>query len=392
MNRLYYALKKEFTVLFRDKSALIALFAMPMMFILILSLALKDVYKEYSSVKLDYIIVNLDRDKNSQKFIQELKEYKNLKFIIKDNLNEAKELTRDERYNFTLVINPNFSKDLYKIDAKNLIDIYTSSITKAHIKLYFESKIAQKIMMLKVQKMIDAMTMYNDTIKPTPPNQLITTHYLYHNIDRQNIPTATQQNVPAWIVFSMFFVIIPISTLFITERDDGTLARLKSINSSKMVLFVSKIIPYMIINQLQLISMIFVGVFIVPLLGGDRLDISGVDFLALSIIGVSISFGAVGFALFLSTLMKSTEQASTVGALSSIIMGAVGGIMVPKLVMPPFMQQLSMLSPMSWGLEGMLDVFVRNLGVNSILFESAVLVVFGIVSLGLALWYYKKKI
>jgi len=392
MNRLYYALKKEFTVLFRDKSALIALFAMPMMFILILSLALKDVYKEYSSVKLDYIIVNLDRDKNSQKFIQELKEYKNLKFIIKDNLDEAKELTRDERYNFTLVINPNFSKDLYKIDAKNLIDIYTSSITKAHIKLYFKSKIAQKIMMLKVQKMIDAMTMYNDTIKPTPPNQLIKTHYLYHNIDRQNIPTATQQNVPAWIVFSMFFVIIPISTLFITERDDGTLARLKSINSSKMVLFVSKIIPYMIINQLQLISMIFVGVFIVPLLGGDRLDISGVDFLALSIIGVSISFGAVGFALFLSTLMKSTEQASTVGALSSIIMGAVGGIMVPKLVMPPFMQQLSMLSPMSWGLEGMLDVFVRNLGVNSILFESAVLVVFGIVSLGLALWYYKKKI
>jgi len=392
MNRLYYALKKEFIILLRDKSALIALFAMPMMFILILSLALKDVYKEYSSVKLDYIIVNLDKGKNSQKFIQELKEYKNLKFVIKNNLKEAKELTRDEKYNFTLVINPNFSKDLYKIDAKNLIDIYTSSITKAHIKLYFESKIAQKIMMLKVQKMIDAMTMYNDKVKPTPLNQLIQTHYLYHDINRQNIPTATQQNVPAWIVFSMFFVIIPISTLFITEKNDGTFTRLKSINSSKTVLFVSKIIPYMIINQLQLISMIAVGVFIVPLLGGDRLDISGVNFMALFIIGLSISFGAVGFALFLSNLMKSTEQASTVGALSSIIMGAVGGIMVPKLVMPPVMQQLSMISPMSWGLEGMLDIFVRNLGVGSILFESAVLVLFGIISLGLAIWYYDKRV
>ena len=390
--KLYYALKKEFIVLLRDKSALIALFVMPMAFILILSLALKDVYKEYSSANLSYIIVNLDKDKNSQKFIQELKEYKNLKFIIKDNLHEAKRLTKDEQYNFTLVINPNFSKELYKIEAKNLIEIYTSSITKAHIKLYFESKIAQKIMMLKVQKMIDSMTMYNDSVHPTPYTKLIHTHYLYNNINRQNIPTATQQNVPAWIVFSMFFVIIPISTLFITERNDGTFARLKAMNSSKFILFVSKVIPYMVINQLQLISMILVGIFIVPLLGGDRLDIVGVDFVALFVIGLSISFGAVGFALFLSSLMKSTEQASTVGALSSILMGAVGGIMVPKLVMPPFMQQMSMLSPMSWGLEGMLDVFVRNLGVGSVIFESAILVVFGIVSLGLAIWYYDRKI
>jgi len=82
-------------------------------------------------------------------------------------------------------------------------------------------------------------------------------------------------------------------------------------------------------------------------------------------------------------LMKTTEQASTVGALSSIIMGAIGGIMVPKLVMPSLMQKMTMLSPMSWGLEGMLDVFVRDLGVEAVLLESAVLVVFGIISLSL---------
>jgi len=365
---------------------------MPMAFILILSLALKDVYKEYSNANLKYIIVNMDSGDNSQKFIQELKNYKNLKFIIKDNLQEAKELTQNEKYNFTLLINKNFSKNLYKIEAKDLIDIYTSSITKAHIKLYFESKIAQKIMTLKVQKMINAMTMYNDSVKPTPYNKLIHSHYLYKDKNKKGIPTATQQNVPAWIVFSMFFVIIPISTLFITERNDGTLTRLKAMNSSKSTLFISKIIPYMLINQMQLFLMILVGIFLVPLLGGDSLDLSGVNYLALLIISISISFGAIGFALLLSILMKSTEQASTIGALSSILMGAVGGIMVPKLVMPPLMQHLTILSPMSWGLEGMLDIFVRNLGVSAVVYESAVLVLFGLISLSLATFFYDKKL
>jgi ABC-2 type transport system permease protein len=144
----------------------------------------------------------------------------------------------------------------------------------------------------------------------------------------------------------------------------------------------------MIINQLQLYIMILVGVFIVPLFGGDRLDIN-IDFLALFVISTSISFGAIGFAIFLSTLMKSIEQASIVGALSGVIMGAVGGIMIPKLVMPPLMQDMTILSPMSWGLEGMLDVFVRELGVQSVLFDSSVLVLFGIISLILA---YGKKL
>ena len=388
MIKLYYALKKEFISLWRNKSALLPLFLMPMMFILIMSLAQQDIYKEYTNADISYVIVNLDKESKSKKFIEKLKEDKQLSFVVKESLDEAKKLTLNEEYKFTLLINENFSKNLYKIRAKNLIEIYTSSITKAHQKLYFESKVVQKIMALKIKKMIDSVTMYNDEVKASKPSDMIHSHYLYRDEHRGSIPTATQQNVPAWIVFSMFFVIIPIATLLITEREDGTLARLQAMNSSKWILFGSKIIPYMIINQLQLYSMILVGVFVVPLFGGDRLDVD-IDFLALFVISIAISFGAVGFAIFLSTLMKSIEQASIVGALSGVIMGAVGGIMIPKMVMPPFMQDMTILSPMSWGLEGMVDVFIRELGVQSVLYESSILVLFGILSLTLA---YGKKL
>jgi len=142
---------------------------------------------------------------------------------------------------------------------------------------------------------------------------------------------------------------------------------------------------------LQLILMILVGIFLVPIFGGDKLEVD-INFLALFIISLSISFGAIGFALFLASIMKTIEQASTIGALSAVIMGAVGGIMVPKLVMPPLMQTMTMLSPMSWGLEGMLDVFVRKLGVGAVLYESAFLIIFGIISLSLATLFYEKRV
>ena len=46
------------------------------------------------------------------------------------------------------------------------------------------------------------------------------------------------------------------------------------------------------------------------------------------------------------------------------VRGALGGVMVPKFVMPPFMRELADISPMSWGLEGFLDR--RNLPVDVI--------------------------
>jgi len=388
--KLYYALRKEFSVLLRNKSALTALFLMPALFILIMSLALKDVYSEYGNAKFEYIIVNLDQEKKSQKFIEKLKAYESMHFIVMDDLKEAKYLTQKEKYKFTVVLNADFSKKLYKITAKDLIEVYTSRTTKAHQKLYFESKLAQMIIAMKMKKIINSMTMYDDNVASSSPKDMIHSHYLSDSKSTNSIPTSTQQNVPAWIVFSMFFVIIPISTLFITEQNDGTFSRLKSIGSSRIILFSSKIIPYMLINQLQLFIMILVGIFIVPLFGGDALTVD-IDMFALMVISISISFAAVGFALFISTIMKTTEQASTVGALISIIMGAVGGIMVPKLVMPSFMQEMAMISPMSWGLEGMLDVFVRNRGVSAVLLESTVLVFFGIISLIFATIFYERR-
>jgi ABC-2 type transport system permease protein len=51
--------------------------------------------------------------------------------------------------------------------------------------------------------------------------------------------------------------------------------------------------------------------------------------------------------------------------------------MVPKFYMPEVMQSLARLSPMSWGLDGFLDIFLRGLGPAAVVPEFLQLVYMG---------------
>jgi ABC-2 type transport system permease protein len=135
-----------------------------------------------------------------------------------------------------------------------------------------------------------------------------------------------------------------------------------------------------VINLIQVALMILMGMYVVPLLGGTAFTL-GSSWGGLLLIAASVSFSAIAVALLIASVARTTEQATTVGGVLNIIFGAVGGIMIPKFVMPDFMQRLSNLSPMSWGLEGFLDVFLRNGDILDVLPKAILLLAFGTVML-----------
>jgi ABC-2 type transport system permease protein len=188
----------------------------------------------------------------------------------------------------------------------------------------------------------------------------------------------------------MFFIVIPISNTFISEREQGTLMRLKSMNVSRFYLIMGKMAPYLLINAIQVIIMIAMGVYIVPLCGGTALTL-GDSMGGLILIAASVSFSAISMALLIASAARTTEQATTVGGVLNLIFGALGGIMVPKFVMPGFMQDLANMSPMSWGLEGFLDIFLRNGNVSDVLPKSLYLLIFGVVMLTLTVILLRRR-
>ena len=65
-----------------------------------------------------------------------------------------------------------------------------------------------------------------------------------------------------------------------------------------------------------------------------------------------------------------------VSASALVVMSVIGGIMVPKIVMPEAMQTASWFVPQGWALEGYLDLLVRGRGAADVLPHAGVLLAF----------------
>ena len=58
MIKLLYTLKKEFLLITRDIHAVTVLFVMPAVFIMIMSLAMRDLFELHNTVHIDVLVVN----------------------------------------------------------------------------------------------------------------------------------------------------------------------------------------------------------------------------------------------------------------------------------------------------------------------------------------------
>jgi len=150
----------------------------------------------------------------------------------------------------------------------------------------------------------------------------------------------------------------------------------------------SKILVYLIVCFLQFALIMLMGVYLFPLIGLSELDISG-RFFSLSVMAVAAALAAIGYGICVGTIAKTHQQAAIFASISVVILAAIGGIWVPVFVMPPFLRDISIASPMNWGLNGFYDILVRNAGLLQVVHYAIFLLLFAAGCLLLALYYQK---
>lgn len=173
------------------------------------------------------------------------------------------------------------------------------------------------------------------------------------------LPTSVQQNVPAWALFGMFFIVVPLGGSLIRERQGGTLARLLTLPTSYGILLLGKVIAYVLICLIQFGIILVIGIHAMPFLGTPVLEI-GSSPGAIAAVVIAAALAACGYGILLGTVARTYEQASMFGAVSVVIAAAVGGIMAPVYVMPEMMRRISEYSPLAWGLNALTDIFARE--------------------------------
>lgn len=421
MYKLLMCIYKELLLLKRDFGGLIILFVMPLILVVTITLIQDSTFKEKEDKKIDVLIVDLDESTLSKRIMSNIKAGKTFNLIdtlnnIKLNQQQAVNLVYTGKFPLAIVIPKNISNDLQRKVKQNVesimskmgmydeSEIDTTQIISQEIKVYFDpaTKNAFKsglinaidMMISKIEKQEIYTSIQNELgekdIQNFGEDDFIRFKEVSFENETQIEPNAVQHNVPAWTLFAIFFIVIPLSINIVKEKRQGTKVRLFTSPVSYFVIILGKTIAYLFICLLQFFIMILVGKYFFPHIGLYALNVEGKMWL-MSLIALFAGLAAVGYSVLVGTVFRTQEQSAPFGAISVIILAAIGGIWVPIFMMPKFMQFFAKLSPMHWGIEAYYNVLLRNGNLVSIVPQLLYFFIFFVITVGISVLIDKFK-
>jgi len=175
----------------------------------------------------------------------------------------------------------------------------------------------------------------------------------------RNIPNASQHNVPAWTVFAMFFIVISLGGSVVREKLNGSFVRLKTLPTNYLVALISKQFTYLLVTFIQAAVVFSIGIWLFPLMGLPKLNLPA-DITGVVIVTLICGWCAVSYAIMIGVFAKTQEQANGIGAVSIVLMAAVGGLLVPSFAMPDSFTMVMKMSPLHWCLEAYYGLFLEG--------------------------------
>jgi len=421
MYKLWIAIVKEYLLLRRDVGGLVILFIMPLVLVITVTLIQNSSFVKDDNVKVPIILIDLDDDELSSSIISSLKEANT--FEIFEDINgqqideeQANKLVLKGKYKMAIIIpkgltanlnakvSQNVNKILNEFGIENEEEELGKEAVTQEIKLYFDPA-AHLSFKNEVKNSIDKMVtkIESKAIYNTFQNELEIDGELFdnskiftfrevnpHHADLEIKPNSVQHNVPAWTLFAIFFIVIPLSINIVKEKNQGTYVRLRTNPVSYATVLSSKVLVYLSICVLQFILILMVGLYFFPYLDLPKFVINGSYFL-LFLVAIFSSLAAIGIGILLGTLSTTQEQSAPLGATLVVLLAAVGGIWIPVFMMPKFMQIFAVISPMNWGLNGFYDVIIRSGSVADVLPEISLLGLFFMSMLMISIFYDKAK-
>jgi ABC-2 type transport system permease protein len=162
-----------------------------------------------------------------------------------------------------------------------------------------------------------------------------------------------QVSVPGNAVLFGFFMALTVGLSFVEERRTGTWRRLLAAPVRRPVLLLAKLVPYYLVSLVQMAVLFGIGVLVFDL------QIAG-SLLALVVLTLAVAFCATTLGLLIASFGGSEKQIGAVGSVVILVMGLLGGAMVPRMIMPDSMQALGLVTPHAWALDGYYDVLIRE--------------------------------
>jgi ABC-2 type transport system permease protein len=370
MRTILYLIRKEFLQIFRNKFISKAVFAIPIVQMLILVPA---VTFELKNVKL--AIIDKDLTPESRGLINKL--YGSTFFKVSFSTfseDEANDLLHRNKCNMILEIPSGFGKDIGNgKQGKLLATIDAVNASSAELTwAYFNGVIRDYNSDLIKDNII------YDPVAPIPRIE-ITNRYWYNEL--LNYKYYMLPGILVILVTAIGFLLAGLN--MVREKEIGTIEQINVTPVRKYHFIIAKMAPFLIIGLTDLALGLIIGkiAFNIPFEGS----------ILLLFLGSTIFLVAVlGMALFVSTFSATQQQYMFVAFFCMIIFILMSGIFTPYESMPMWAQDFNLINPVAYLMRINRMVILKGSSINDISRELISLTIIAISFTTLAVRRYRK--
>jgi ABC-2 type transport system permease protein len=372
MRTLLFLIRKEFLQIFRNKLISRAVFAVPILQMLVLVPA---VTFEIKNVRI--AVVDTDRSVESGRLVNMLNgsEF----FIVKGyagSVDEAMQLMHRNKCDVILNFPSGFGRDTGSGDGAQL-QVLVNAINAVAAQLswaYLNGVIREYNISLAEGQGASALMQ-------VMPSVDIASRYWYNEM--LNYKYYMLPGILVILVTAIGFLMSGLN--MVREKETGTIEQINVTPVKKYQFILSKMIPFLLIGLVDLSLGLLIGrlAFSIPFEGS----------LAVLFLGAIVFLvGILGLALFISTFSDTQQQFMFIAFFFTMIFILMSGIFTPAESMPGWAQKFNIMNPVAHLMRINRMVMLKGSGLADIRPELVALSLIAVVFSVLAVWRYKKTV
>ena len=187
---------------------------------------------------------------------------------------------------------------------------------------------------------------------------------------------------PSGIMWGVLACTAGFAISIVRERKQGTMLRLMVAPMPRSYILAGKALACFLTVCAVVAFMVLLGMVL-----GMRPD----NFIFLMIAMICVGFAFVGIMMTMSVIGNTEEAVSGAGWGACVVMSMFGGGMIPLAFMPSFMQALSNISPVKWGILALEGAIWRQFTLIEMLLPCGVLIAIGIAGFIIGLTVMRKS-
>ncbi len=392
MYKLYATILKDFRILMRDKVGLTLMFAMPIVLALIITAVQNSTFELVNHNKIKLLLCNRDTGDASRQLVTAIEKtgmFDEIKLSGSETTDEIANRMHKKDALVAVVIPTGFSlkitstaddiagnalknfdikKDTVRIVPTSVypLTLYYHPVLQESFRESITGNLKGALQLVQSKQIVRSLyqSINEKQIPDSLENNIISSQIPIDQVPIsrdgiRTIPNATQHNIPAWTVFAMFFIVISLGSSVVKENLSGSFIRLKTLPTNYFIALVSKQIAYLIVTLVQAAVIFSLGAWLFPYIGLPALNLPH-DLTGLIIVSLICGWCAVSYAICIGVFSETQEQSNGFGAISIIMLAAIGGLLVPSFAMPSSFKLVLNLSPLHWCLEAYYGLFLEG--------------------------------